>query len=151
MKHLSDSLFNQAYMSLFSTSTLIQLFNYSKARKASFLRCRFPFFRTPIRPEKAAGAGGVENWLVVRQHLELHSMHFRDMIEDEEVVAMEGEIKADSELGGAICQNCKAKFLLTRSWQRFCTPPCRDRWHNEERRAALTAYRTGRWMSEYRI
>jgi len=30
------------------------------------------------------------------------------------------------------CDNCDRQFQPAKSWQRFCTPKCRDAWHYEQ-------------------
>jgi predicted nucleic acid-binding Zn ribbon protein len=39
------------------------------------------------------------------------------------------------------CQCCRKAFRATKPWQRFCSPKCRDEWHNDETRKAKAAWR----------
>jgi len=39
------------------------------------------------------------------------------------------------------CEQCHRSVSLRRPWQRFCSEGCRTRWHAQERRHALAAYR----------
>jgi len=39
------------------------------------------------------------------------------------------------------CQRCQRPFKPSKTWQRFCSPACRDEWHNEETRKAKAAWR----------
>jgi predicted RNA-binding Zn-ribbon protein involved in translation (DUF1610 family) len=41
----------------------------------------------------------------------------------------------------AKCQQCEKAFKPSKTWQRFCSPKCRDEWHNEETRKAKAAWR----------
>ena len=43
--------------------------------------------------------------------------------------------------GSGECARCATPLNPTRPWQRFCSVRCRNRWHAEERRQALAAYR----------
>jgi endogenous inhibitor of DNA gyrase (YacG/DUF329 family) len=40
------------------------------------------------------------------------------------------------------CAQCPRSLNRSRPWQRFCSERCRIQWHAEERRQALTAYRS---------
>jgi len=40
------------------------------------------------------------------------------------------------------CEHCHGSLSPIRPWQRFCSEHCRNRWHAEERRQALAAYRS---------
>jgi predicted nucleic acid-binding Zn ribbon protein len=39
------------------------------------------------------------------------------------------------------CRACVKTFKAVKPWQRFCSPKCRDEWHNDETRKAKAAYR----------
>jgi hypothetical protein len=38
-----------------------------------------------------------------------------------------------------VCKQCGEEFVETKSWQSFCQPRCRDRWHYDKRRRVMAA------------
>lgn len=55
---------------------------------------------------------------------------------------VKGKMQTHTEPRPDQCESCHGSLSPIRPWQRFCSARCRNRWHAEERRQALAAYRS---------
>lgn len=77
----------------------------------------------------------------VDRNLVLTIIQVIDIIKENGAPRIEVEGPRDQKDGDqamAICEyvNCKGNYRPTKNWQRFCSPKCRDDWHNHQRKIA---------------